>query len=196
MVDSPFEGRQVRLRAFEPDDMPAVGTYLRHYALIGRRYLPWGFSDYTPLSGQQVTSIVSRWTDAEKRLSLAVEHVETGQIIGHAEGEWDWDPHTPSVAVVIGPSWQRQGYGSAALSLMLGYLFDYTPAHVVTCWLADWNVEGRAFARAHGFQESGLMRRAGQHDGRFFDLVVMDQLRREWRERRAGRREGGADHAS
>lgn len=195
MADAPFEGRLIRLRAFEPGDTPAVEAYLNHPALLGRRYVPWSFSDTAPLSGQQVTAIVQKWAETEKGLVLAVVQQATGQVVGHAEGEWDWDPHNPSVSVVIDPAHQRQGLGSEALALLLRHLFDYTPANTVTCWLADWNQEGQRFAARHGFHDSGRMRRAGLRQGAYFDLVVMDLLRREWQAGQAASRDGGAGHA-
>lgn len=192
MPDTPFEGRLIRLRAFEPDDAPAVEAYLNHPAVVGRRYVPWSFSDTAPLSGQQAAAILQQWAGTEKGLTLAVVQQASGQVVGHAGCDWEWDPHHPSVSLVIDPARQRQGLGSEALALLLGYLFDYTPAHNVACWIAGWNREGQSLARRHGFQDAGRLRRAGLHQGAYFDLVVMDLLRREWQ---AARRQGGTGDA-
>jgi len=192
VADAPFEGRLIRLRAFEPGDAAEVKAYLNHPALVGRRYVPWSFSDTVPLSSQQVAAIVQKWGETEKGLVLAVVQQASGQVVGHAECDWDWDPHNPSVSVVIDPAQQRQGLGSEALALLVRYLFDYTPAHTVACWIAGWNLEGQSLTRRHGFHDSGRMRRAGLRQGIYFDLVVMDLLRREWQ---AATRDGGASHA-
>jgi RimJ/RimL family protein N-acetyltransferase len=188
-----FAGRLVRLRAFEPEDTAAVAGYLNHPALVGRRHIPWSFSDFLPLAGPQMAAIVQKWGETEKGLVLAVVPQAGGQIVGHAEANWGWDPHNPCVSVVIDPAQQRLGHGSEALALLMSYLFDCTPAHTVTCWIADWNQEGRRLAARHGFRDSGRMRRAGLRQGVAFDLVIMDLLRREWQ---AAMREGGASHAS
>ena len=192
MADAPFEGRLIRLRAFEPGDEQAVEAYLNHPALVGRRYVPWSFSDTAPLSGQQVAAIVQQWGETEKGLVLAVVHRAGSQVVGHAQCDWDWDPHGPSVSVVIDPAQQRQGLGSEALALLLRYLFDYTPAHTVACWIAGWNREGRSLAARHGFHDCGRMRRAGLRQGAYFDLAIMDLLRREWQ---AATRDGGTGDA-
>ncbi len=192
MTDALFEGRLVTLRAFEPGDAAAVEGYLNHPALIGRRYIPWSFSDTLPLSSQQVGSIVQKWGETEKGLVLAIVRPASGQVVGHAEGDWDWDPHNPSVSIVIDPAQQRQGYGSEALALVTRYLFETTPAHSVTAWIADWNQEGRRLAGRHGFQDSGRMRRAGLRQGVGYDLVITGLLRREWQ---AATREGGVGDA-
>ena len=192
MADALFEGRLIRLRAFEPGDAAVVESYLNHPALQGRRYIPWSFSDTLPLSGSQVADIIQKWGATEKGLALAVAQKAGGQVVGHAECDWDWDPHNPTVSVVIDPARQRQGHGGEALALLLRYLFGFTPAHSVSCWIADWNREGRRLAAQHGFHDAGRLRRAGLWHGAPFDLVVMDLLRREWQ---AAPCEGGASHA-
>jgi aminoglycoside 6'-N-acetyltransferase len=189
MTFSPFETGSLTLRPFEPDDAPLLGDYLNHPELAGRRYIPWAFPELAPLSQQQVSAIVSKWSEAEKSLILAVVHKETGDLLGHAECDWGWDPHCPSVSVVIAPAHQRQGYGSAAQRLLLRYLFEQMPAHLVSCWIADWNQAGLRFAAYHGFQGAGRMRRAGMRHGHYFDMVVTYLLRSDWQQL------GGGPHA-
>jgi RimJ/RimL family protein N-acetyltransferase len=46
--------------------------------------------------------------------------------------------------------------------------------------MADWNQAGRAFARKHGFQESGRSRREGIRQGKYFDGILVGILRPEW----------------
>jgi RimJ/RimL family protein N-acetyltransferase len=43
-MPGPFETDRLRLRAFEPEDLPALHTYLNYPEMIGRRYLPWRFN--------------------------------------------------------------------------------------------------------------------------------------------------------
>jgi RimJ/RimL family protein N-acetyltransferase len=198
----------------ERADATAVYAYLNHPDLAGRRCIPWRFPNDAPLSTGQVEAIVERWAGAENALRLIVTRRGSEEPIGHAESDWGWDPHSPSVSVLIAPDHQRQGYGSEALRLLLDYLFDHTPAHSVGCWIADWNHPALRFIEAQGFQEGGCMRRAGIRGGAYFDVILADILRPEWREKRASdhhagnrwgelggrpehewREEGGADHA-
>jgi RimJ/RimL family protein N-acetyltransferase len=180
MTNSLFQSEAISLRAFEADDAPALMAYLNHPDLAGRRYTPWQFSDVAPLSPRQVQEIMEKWAKAKKALSLAIVHEESQEVIGHAECDWGWDPHCPSLSVVIAPDHQRQGYGSETVRLLLLYLFGHTPAHVVTCWIADWNRSGLQCAARHGFLAAGQMRRAGIRQGRYYDAVVADLLRSEW----------------
>lgn len=175
-----FEGETVVLRPFEPADCPAVHDYLNSPELEGRRYIPWDFPWTTPLSRAQAEAIVQKWAGAEKALCLAVIQQDEDLLIGHAECDWDWDPHCPSISTVIAPHHQRRGYGSEVIRLLLQHLFDSTPAHSVGCWIADWNEPALHYAQSHGFQIGGRMRRAGIRRGAFYDMIVADILRPEW----------------
>lgn len=178
---SPFEGETITLRPVEAGDVPALQSILNHPDLAGRRQVPWRFPETAPLSCQQVEAIVQSWSAAEKALHLAVEPRESTELLGYAECDWGWDPHCPSASLVIAPPHQRRGYGSEAIRLLLRYLFDYTPAHNVGCWIAEWNAPALRFASYHRFQVNGRMRRAGIRRGTYYDLIVADILRPEWR---------------
>jgi RimJ/RimL family protein N-acetyltransferase len=194
-----FQGDKVTLRPFEPDDAQALREYLNHPDLTGRRCIPWGISETLPLSEQQVQGVLDRWASEDRGTVLAVEAqvrkrsyglsgeaTGVASLVGHAEMNWGWDVHTPSVSVCIAPDQQRRGYGSNALQLLLRYLFDYTPAHNVGCWVAEWNEPALAFLRHHGFHVGGRLRRAGIHQGRCFDLITTDFLRPEWKAQQGG----------
>lgn len=189
MAGSLFESARISLRPFEADDAAVLGAYLNHPGLTGRRYVPWAFPELAPLSSKQVQGIIQKWSETERSLALAVVRLEGGEPVGHAECDWGWDPHCPSVSVVIAPDHQRQGYGSEALALLLRYLFEHTPAHVAACWVGDWNRPALLFAAHHGFRQAGRMRRAGIRDSQYYDVIVTDLLRSEWK------RLGGGPHA-
>jgi RimJ/RimL family protein N-acetyltransferase len=174
------------LRPFEPGDAPALLSLLNQPDLVGRRGLPWGFNEELPLSQGQVEKILGKWIEDEESLHLAVVQRASQELIGHVELDRGWDPHAPSIWLLIAPLHQRRGYGSEALHLLLDYLFEYTPAYNVSMWAADWNQPALAFARKHGFQECGLWRRDGWRNGAYVDGIVFDILRPEWKARKEG----------
>lgn len=175
-----FQGERVILRAFEPQDLSALHTYLHHPDLAGRRYLPWGFPDDAPLSKKQVESVLEKWGKQEEGFNLAVALRAEKNVIGHTGCDWGWDPHCPDVTLVIAPQQQKHGYGSEVMQILLRYLYEQTPAHNVSVWMADWNQPAHQFALKHGFRECGKWRRAGLRHGAFFNVFQMDILRTEW----------------
>lgn len=185
-----FQGEKIELRALESEDIPKLCEYLNHPLLSGKRYIPFEFSDLFPLSKRKCEAIYQKWSDKNKGINLGVKLKETDELIGHALCDWEWDTHSTSLAVLISPPYQRKRYGSEALTLLLCYLYGYTPAHNVNCWIADWNKAGRAFAQNHGFSESGRVRRAGIRQGKYYDIILMDILRGEWKNKVGGKKIG------
>jgi RimJ/RimL family protein N-acetyltransferase len=180
-ISPTFSSKSIELRPFTPDDLEALMAYLNHPELTGRRYIPWEFPDDIPLSHSQVEGILKKWGEKKKGFVLGIILRETGALIGHAEADWQWDSHCPDIGMAIDPTHQRQGYGTEVLILLLTYLFDHTPAHNVAAGFAVWNEAAREFAAKNGFTESGTIRRDGIRDGDYFDAVIVDILRPEWK---------------
>ncbi len=176
-----FQTEQLKLRAFEPEDASTMRAYLNHPKLDGRRYLPRGFPDDVPLSMSQVEAIIKQWGEEKREAHLGIELTDRSELIGHVEFEWSWDPLAPWMSVVVARPYQRQGYGTQVVKMIMGYLFENTPAHSISGWMADWNKAGRNFARQMGFQESGRSRREGFRNGAYFDGILVDILRSEYK---------------
>jgi RimJ/RimL family protein N-acetyltransferase len=175
-----FSSGRVALRALNASDADALLDCLNDPALIGRRCIPWGKRDVAPLSRKQVEEILDSWAKEKKSITLGIELQETGELVGHAGWFWGWDTHCPSVWVVVAPKRQRSGIGSEVLQILLRYLFGNTPAHNVNGWVSGWNEGGLAFARKHGFTESGRIPRGGIRDGVYYEDVMLDILKPEW----------------
>jgi RimJ/RimL family protein N-acetyltransferase len=176
-----FQTEQLKLRSFEADDTLALQAYLNHPKLNGRRYIPQSFPEVLPLSTRQVEAIIEKWGGEESEAHLAIVTSDKQELIGHASLAWGWDPHVPWISVVIARPYQRQGHGSQVLGLLLDYLFENTPAHNVSSWMAEWNKAARAFAKKNGFQENGRSRQEGLFEGKYYDDILVDILRPEWK---------------
>ncbi|MGB5846696.1 MAG: GNAT family protein [Anaerolineales bacterium] len=175
-----FQTEQIRLRPFELEDTSGLRAYLNHPKLGGRRYIPRGFSGEIPLSMGQVESIIKKWGEEKREAHLGIELSDKQELIGHAEFEWSWDPMMPWISVVIARPYQRRGYGTQVAQLIMGYLFENTPAHSISGWMADWNQAGRSFAEKLGFKENGRSRREGYRQSAYFDDILVDILRSEY----------------
>lgn len=177
-----FQGHNKRivLQAFEPEQIPLLYAHLNHIDLAGRRYLPWGFSDDLPLFLQQVEMIHKKWSEKKRGFNLAVITAEGGDFVGHVSCDWHWDTHCPQASIVIYPEFQRQGYGSEGLKIIMDYLFQTTPAYNISGWIADWNVPALNFAKKNGFNQCGRSRRVRFKNGFYSDNILVDILRDEW----------------
>jgi RimJ/RimL family protein N-acetyltransferase len=181
-----FAGVKIDLRQFEPDDQAELARIVNHPLFRGRRYIPWGFPDELDLTPQQIEAVLKQWIEAKNELHLAIIDKAAGRLAGYVEFSAEWDPHTPSVSVVVMPDFQSRHVGTEAVSLVIQYCFATTPAHCITCWVAGWNEAGLSFARSLGFKDAGCMRRAGIREGKYFDTRILDLLRPEWNQRHGG----------
>lgn len=181
-----FSSILVELCPFKADDLSALSSYLNHPDLTGRRYIPWEFPQDLPLSDEQIEGVLKKWEEKKKGVVMGIFSHENETLIGHIVADWGWDPHSPGISLAVSPPHQRQGYGGEALKLILTYLYNHTPAHNVSSWLADWNEAGRNFAAKSGFTECGEIRRDGIKNGAYFNSVVVDILRPEWKEKFGG----------
>jgi RimJ/RimL family protein N-acetyltransferase len=175
-----FQTEQIKLRPFEPEDVSALKAYLNHPKLGGRRYIPGGFPEEVPLSSRQIEGILKKWDEEKREAHLGIELTDKHELIGHAEFKWSWDPMVPWMSVVVARPYQRRGYGTQVAQLIMSNLFENTPAHSISGWMADWNKAGRSFSRKLSFKESGRPRREGFREGAYFDGVMVDILRTEF----------------
>ena len=171
----------IGLRTAEPDDVEALLGYLNHPDLAEDRQL--GDRIPFPLAKEEVAKQLKEVSDTGRTLVIETE----GVIIGHVEIDWWWDALAPGIGIAVDPFHRRRGHGRAAASMAIEYLFQQTPAHVVTAEVADWNSPGLAFAESMGFKRAGAFRRAVKRKSRWHEVVAFDLLRREWEAENAAR---------
>jgi len=186
MTEGRFETSRTILRGLEAADAERLQAYLNAPTMIGCRYVPWRIPDIAPLSRTQVEGILEAWSKEKKGFALGITLRETGELVGHGECNWHWDTHCPGIGIAIAPDHQRRGLGSEVASRLIAHLFENTPAHNVSGWVASWNEAGLAFAKRLGFAESGRIPRSGIRDGTYVDAAMVDILRPEWAAAREG----------
>jgi RimJ/RimL family protein N-acetyltransferase len=133
-------------------------------------------------------STVARWfnddlpaMDPQRDGVFAVDLLD-GSHIGMVDyRDVDTVARSATIGITIGEKnlW-GQGYGTEALRLLIGYLFNHLNLHRVQ--LDTWSGNERAlrsFARV-GFRQEGRLREAVWGPGCYFDKVVMGLLRSDW----------------
>jgi RimJ/RimL family protein N-acetyltransferase len=180
----PFETEDLGLRPFVAQDAEALLAYLNNPGVQGRRAIPWKYPADMPLSLEQVMDLIQTWNKGGRQIHLAVCLKVTGDLVGHVNISFDWDPHCPSISMLIAPEQRGNGFEDQLMDWTLGYLFMNTPAHNVDIEVADWDADGIRFIESHGFQLAGRFRREGIRNGKYYDGLNYDLLRPEWLERK------------
>lgn len=169
-----FLDDDLALAPAEPADVPHLLEYLNHPEVFEDRHV--GDLPAEPVAPSAVESLVTDSSDTRRFFTARI----SGNLVGHAAMDWSWDAMQPWIGVGVVPASRRQGIGTRIARLGLAYLFERTPAHVVTTDAADWNEPGLQFASSVGFQRAGAYRRTARRAGQWSDTVVFDLLRREW----------------
>ena len=171
-----LEGKLVRLRAREPDDVE------RAYTWINDRVVTQFLTARYPLSRADE----QRWLEGTTSgfadgVHLAVDTLE-GVHIGNIDlTETRAEDRKAGLGVMIGEKkYWSNGYGTDAIVTLLRFAFEEMNLNRV--WLTALEFNDRAIAcyKKCGFQEEGRLRQELFSGGRYHDLVAMGVLRDEF----------------
>ncbi len=172
-----IEGRLVRLRAVEPEDAENAFRWMND------REVTSGLMARYPFSMESEREWVK---GAAKPLDFgnvrfAVETMD-GVHIGHCglHGGSAENRHA-ELGILIGEKeyWGR-GFGTDVMLTLLRFSFEQMNLHKVTLGVFEFNGRGLAVYAKLGFVEEGRFREDQYQDGRYWDVVRMSILRREY----------------
>lgn len=176
--DELLEGELVRLTALTKNDLPQLAEWFANMELRrlvdADQVVPWTLED------------TRDWYDSvrqqRERYTFAIRTLADERFIGHANvRSIIWTSKYGKVGIAIGdPSLWGQGYGTDALRVLLKYAFMELGLNRVELKTLGYNTRAiRSFEKI-GFQHEGALRQAICRDGKFYDIVQMAILRREW----------------
>ena len=173
-----LEGNQVRLRAPQRSDIPLFVKWFNdpETTMYLLRQPPMGMEEE------------EAWYDSLLAKDMKVFCIETleGRLVGNVGIiNIDWTNRKADIGIVIGEKecWSK-GYGTEAITLLLGYLFDEMNLERVWLYCDMENHRARRCYAKCGFHEEGVFRHNRLQGGRFRDDVVMSILKQDWLERR------------
>ncbi|KAI0151672.1 acyl-CoA N-acyltransferase [Xylariaceae sp. FL1272] len=91
------------------------------------------------------------------------------------------------MSLLIREKYQRQGYGTEAITWALDWAFDYARLHRVELSVYDWNKDAIRLYKRLGFMEEGVKREALWFKGKWHDMHEMGILEQDWKGRKEGR---------
>lgn len=180
-----LQGRLVTLRTRAMEDMPVL------YDLIyGCDQPEWKKYDapYFPLDHRTYEQFLKQWgtdfTSDDLPDDLIIE--ADGQIIGMVTYYWEskgtrW---LEAGIVIYSPDYWSGGYGTDALSLWVGYLFETLAIGRVGITTWSGNPRMMRCAEKVGMQLEGRMRQCRYYEGVYYDSIRMGITREEWEAQR------------
>lgn len=179
-MTTPIETERLRLRLFTVQDVPAVHAYQSRADVC--QYLL-----YSPRTPEQVRDVLA---DAAERtqlvteedfLQLAVEHRETGVVVGEVVLFLRSTVNqTAEIGWVFHPDHHGNGYAVEAARALLGVGFDVIGLHRIKAELAPENTSSVRLCTRLGMREEAHFVRDILVDGEWEDTGVYAILREEW----------------
>lgn len=112
---------------------------------------------------------------------MSILRLSDGELVGHLM-LYGTDPkdRCGTVSIMIGPPFQRQGFGHDALDILVRYAFTELGLHRLELQVNAFNPGGLALYRGLGFVEEGHRRSAIYRNGAWHDHILMGLLADEW----------------
>jgi RimJ/RimL family protein N-acetyltransferase len=173
-----LEGRLVRLRAMEATDVERAYTWINDREVT--RFLMARY----PLSHadeEKWLTQASLDNGFANDVRLAIETKEGVHIGNTGLHRISPEDRHASLGIMIGDkSYWSNGYGTDATLTLLCFAFHQMNLHRVDLGVFEFNERAIACYRKCGFVEEGRRREAYYQDGRYWDIVSMSVLRREF----------------
>lgn len=174
-------GQLVRLRAPQRSDVPLFVKWFNDPETT--RFLL-----RTPPMGMEEEEA---WYDSLTGKELKVFCIETleGRLVGNVGiVHVDWANRNADIGIIIGEKecWSK-GYGTEAITLLLGYMFDELNLERVWLYCDMENERALRCYEKCGLKREGVFRHHRLQAGRFRDDAVMSILKQEWLDRKSVR---------
>ena len=118
----------------------------------------------------------------KKEKMFAVRLLENNELLGNIGfNSLDIINRNGALGVLIGnPKYQRKGYGTEALKLILDYGFSFLNLRNISLSVFEYNEPAYNLYKNIGFKEVGRLRKAVEIMGKTYDIIIMDMLKEEF----------------
>lgn len=168
-----YEGKLVRLRAFEQYDLDANHAFVNDYetlrGMMSGIPFPSSMEDERQWLGQQTNCTRGEY-------QFAVEDL-TGTLVGRCGPiRVDWKNRLAELGIMIGTPYRGRGYGREAMGLLCDFCFREMNLHRLKVSVFAFNTAALRCYEANGFVREGLLRGELWRDGAYRDVVILGRL--------------------
>ena len=125
------------------------------------------------------------WLSENHPYTFAIIKKDTNELIGNIGLEdVDFLHQNAELGIFIGEEKNRHsGYGSESIRLMLEYGFQNLNLHSIQLTVLSFNQRAILCYEKLGFQIVGRVKEVVYMDGMYYDRIVMQLLKKDWREK-------------
>lgn len=173
-------GDKVKLRQITMDDVPELWTMI--YGTKKPEWKKWD-APYFPLQPEPYQYFAESFVPLLKEKPPRYAAIEIdGRFKGTVSYYWECRPTRwlECGIVIYDPQFWNGGYGTEAVKLWVGYLFENT--EVARIGMTTWSGNARVMkcAEKAGFTLEGRLRKVRYYDGVYYDSIRYGILREEW----------------
>ena len=175
-----WQGEHVRLRAVEPEDWKIFTQWDLDSDMARECYwVPFPKSQEAARKHALDSSLEAPKDD---NFNMVIEN-EKGEFVGVINPhDCDVRNGTFKYGLAVRREYQRRGYASEAIRLVLRYFFEELRYQKVTVEIYDFNEASIKLHEKLGYQHEGRIRREYFTRGEYHDTIIMGMTREEWRD--------------
>ena len=173
-----IDGRLIRLRALEPEDAERAYRWINDRENVSR-YLMARYPYSMSFEKEFMAEATKKNEFSEARFAIETKDgVHIGMCGLHQARPED---RTAELGIMIGEvEYQSRGYGSDAVLTLVTFGFETMNLNRVSLGTFEFNERAYAVYKKIGFVDEGREREAYYQDGRYWDILRMSVLRREF----------------
>jgi diamine N-acetyltransferase len=168
-------GQKINLRALEPEDLEFLYQIENNEAFWEVSHTQTPFSKYIL---KQYLENAHLDIYESKQLRLLIEEKSSKKQLGMID-LFDFNPQhkRAGVGILIHPDFQKKGFASEALSLLITYSFRYLQLHQLFANITLDNDRSLELFKKHNFVEIGIKKDWILSEGKFKDEVLFQLIK-------------------
>ncbi|OAD44562.1 GNAT family N-acetyltransferase [Polaribacter atrinae] len=168
-------GKKINLRALEPEDLDFLYQIENNESFWEISHTQTPFSKF--ILRQYLENAHLDIFEA-KQLRLLIEEPATKQQLGMID-LFDYNPmhKRAGIGILIHPDFQKQGFATESLSILIKYAFSYLNVHQLYANITTDNSKSIALFKKHSFKEVGIKKDWILFEGKFKDEVLFQLIK-------------------
>jgi len=164
----------IHLRALEPEDLEVLYKWENDSSLW---LLGSTLSPYSRYVLKEYISESYKGIYEQKQLRLMIVLNEGSKTVGMID-LYDFDPHNnrAGVGILLDEAFQRKGYASMALDLLISYAFSFIKIHQLYAYIPETNVASISLFQKCGFKESGFLKQWNVGNDGYDNVFVFQKI--------------------
>ena len=170
-----LKGDHINLRALEPEDLEFLFEIENNESFWEVSHTQTPFSKY--ILKQYLENAHLDIFEA-KQLRLIIEEKSTNEKLGMID-LFDFNPmhKRAGIGILIHPDFQKKGFASETLSLIIDYAFKFLNVHQLYANITTDNSKRISLFKKHKFQEIGIKKDWILSEGKFKDEILFQLIK-------------------